>query len=103
VPPPDARPDVWSRWIPAIVIEVVSRSSRNRDYKEKPEEYLQFGIREYWIIDIEKRQMTVLRRSKGRWAERVVCPDALYRTRLLRGFEFDLAAVFEAADAEPEE
>jgi Uma2 family endonuclease len=96
----DERPDgddYWSFWVPEIVIEVVSASSAKRDYEEKPEEYLAFGVREYWIVDNEKSQMTVLRRSGGRWSPRTVKEHERYKTRLLPGFELDLAAVFAAA------
>jgi Uma2 family endonuclease len=72
-PPPDVE-DVWAKWVPEIVIEVVSQESKHRDYEEKPQEYLQFGIREYWIIDAEKREMLVLRRSRGRWSEQIIRP-----------------------------
>lgn len=96
-PPVEGEEDIWSTWIPAIVIEVVSPSSAYRDYEEKPEEYLRFGIREYWIIDEPKQQMLVLRRSRGRWTERVIRPDQPYRTGLLPGFEFDCGRVFAAA------
>src|SRR5205823_3131080 len=47
-PPPSQEADVWFSWIPEIVIEVVSLGSEHRDYVEKREEYLQFGVREYW-------------------------------------------------------
>jgi Uma2 family endonuclease len=94
-PPPEE--DVWSQWIPEIVVEVVSPSSRHRDYEEKPEEYLRFGVLEYWISDVDKQELLVLRRSRGRWAERTVRPPDLYRTRLLPGFEFACGPVFEAA------
>src|SRR5439155_15693987 len=43
--------NIWSTWIPDIVIEVVSAESQHRDYVEKREEYWKFGVREYWIID----------------------------------------------------
>lgn len=95
--PPEEGEDVWSQWVPEIVIEVVSPSSRRRDYEEKPEEYLRFGVLEYWIIDADERAMLVHRRSRGRWAGRTICPPDLYRTRLLPGFDFACGAVFEAA------
>jgi Uma2 family endonuclease len=98
-PPPDGRndDDVWSEWIPEIVVEIVSPSSRQRDYEQKPEEYLRLGIGEYWIVDSDERQLKVLRRSRGRWAEVVVRPPAVYKTRHLPGFEFSIARVLEAA------
>ena len=70
-PPPGGRNDdeVWSQWVPEIVIEVVSQSSRYRDYHQKPEEHLKLGVREYWIVDAEERLLKVLRRSRGRWVE----------------------------------
>lgn len=94
VPPADVPADeFWSTWIPAIVIELVSRSSIVRDYHEKPDEYLQFGVSEYWIIDPEKNEMLVHRRVAGRWKTTTVRPGEPYRPAALSGFEFDLAGV----------
>lgn len=97
-PPPDSgnADEIWSQWIPEIVIEIVSPSSRSRDYQPKPEEYLRFGVQEHWIIDVHEQAMKVLRRSGGRWAEQIMKPPALHKTRLLPGLEFSIAAVFEA-------
>jgi Uma2 family endonuclease len=91
---------MWSSWVPELVVEVVSPSSRHRDYEEKPEEYLGFGIKEYWIIDHQKREMLVLRRTAGRWTRRVVKENDSYEPKLLPGLRFDLATVFAAADRE---
>ena len=98
----DAPPkeDIWSTWIPDIVIEVVSPGSEVRDYVEKREEYLQFGVREYWIVDADKEEVLVLRRSRGKWKEEVVKESGVITTRLLPGFEFKCAKVFSAARAE---
>jgi Uma2 family endonuclease len=98
-PPPEGEnnDEIWSQWLPEIVVEVVSPSSRHRDYEEKPEEYLQLGVIEYWIVDADEGLMKVLRRSRGRWVEYPVRPPAGYRTRLLPGFEFSIEAVFQAA------
>ena len=97
-PPPGGRndDDVWSVWIPTIVIEVVSPSSRRWDYEEKPEEYLRLGIGECWIVDADEELIKVLKRSRGNWREVIVRPPALYKTRHLPGLEFSIARVFEA-------
>jgi Uma2 family endonuclease len=95
-PPPQE--DIWSSWLPEIVIEVVSPGSEHRDYVEKREEYLGFGVHEYWIVDAGRREVLVLRRTGGRWKERVLRPPEVYRTGLLPGFEFSCEAVFREAD-----
>jgi Uma2 family endonuclease len=89
--------DFWASWVPEVVLEVVSPRSHHRDYVEKRDEYLAFGVREYWIIDADRREVLVLRRSRGRWVERAVREDESYTTRLLPGLEFRPGPVFAAA------
>jgi Uma2 family endonuclease len=62
--------DSRGRRIPALVAEVVSEDSVDRDYRAKREEYLAYGLLEYWIIDLILRKMTVLVRNGDLWVER---------------------------------
>src|SRR5262249_30874673 len=48
LPPPD-EDNPWTNWVPEIVIDVVSPGSEQRDYEEKRQDYLLFGVREFWI------------------------------------------------------
>jgi Uma2 family endonuclease len=91
--------DLWSLWVPEIVIEVVSKRSAARDYDEKPGEYLSFGVDECWIIDRYKQQMTVLTRWRGQWKTQILKPARKYASRHLPGFALDLKRVFAAAGA----
>jgi len=86
--------------VPTIVVEFVSRRSRDRrrDYEEKRREYLELGVAEYWIIDRFRRTMTVLRKPPAEPAEQVLAADAVYRTPLLPGFELPLARLMAQAD-----
>ena len=43
-----------------LVIEVVSDQGRPRDLEIKRQEYAQAGIPEYWIVDPQLEQITVL-------------------------------------------
>jgi Uma2 family endonuclease len=98
-PPPEDEDDeeVWAAWVPDVAMEVVSPgSSELRNYEEKPEEYLVFGVKEYWVLNIETEELLVHRRVRGRWTKRIVRPGEIYRTRLLPGFDFDCTRVFTA-------
>jgi Uma2 family endonuclease len=52
----------WERApIPILVIEVTSETTRRRDYVEKRQLYVDLEIPEYWIADIESREVHVVR------------------------------------------
>jgi Uma2 family endonuclease len=74
---------------PGLVAEVVSASSKKRDYEEKRQDYLEYGIREYWIVDPLQRRVTVLvRQGEGEaaaWAERVFGDAERIESPLLPG------------------
>jgi Uma2 family endonuclease len=94
-PPPKDDETVWRLWLPFIVAEVVSRSSRQRDYEEKKEDYLLLGIREYWIIDPGTQEFVVLKKHGSRWREKVLKVGDTYETRLLPGFQLEVATLFQ--------
>lgn len=96
-PPPEDEQEVWSAWVPELVIEIVSPGSEQRDYEEKREEYLRFGVMEYWVVDEARGEVLALRRLGGAWRERVVRPPQRVESHVLRGFALDVEAVFAAA------
>ncbi|MDA1049106.1 MAG: Uma2 family endonuclease [Planctomycetota bacterium] len=87
--------------VPTIAVEFVSsgRRNRERDYKEKRDEYLNVGIQEYWIIDRFRRVMTVHCKRNDTCDSKVVQEQEVYATPLLPGFELPLARLFALADA----
>jgi Uma2 family endonuclease len=55
-------PVEWERLpAPLLVIEVVSASSRRIDYLLKRESYATRGAAEYWIVDLEQREVLRVR------------------------------------------
>jgi Uma2 family endonuclease len=87
LPPPPGDNQPWKRWVPSIVVEIVSQGGEDRDYDEKREEYLRIGVTEYWILDPIKRQLLVLQRFGDVWNEVVVLPGSVYGPFLLPGLE----------------
>jgi len=59
---------------PQLIIEVVSPGKKNedRDYRYKRSQYQARGIREYWIINPMRRQITVLTLVEGLYEEVVL-------------------------------
>jgi len=85
---------------PSIVVEFVSQGRRNwlRDYEEKRIEYLNAGVREYWVIDRFRRTMTVFLSNDQEQHEQVLSEADTYQTDLLPGFVLPLKQLFAAAD-----
>ncbi len=94
-PPPRGK-RTWHTWVPAIVVEVVSKRGEDRDYVEKREEYLRCGILEYWIFDPYRRKLLVLRRELDVWVERELGESDRHETGLLPGLVVPVGEVLGA-------
>ena len=89
---------------PALVAEVVSKCSFERDYRAKPEDYLAFGLLEYWISDLRERKMTLLVRAGDTWVERPCVEGQPIPSLVLRGLTATLADLWVHLDEyEPED
>jgi Uma2 family endonuclease len=88
---------MWRTWFPDLIVEVVSESSRDRDYTEKRDEYWDLGVKEYWIVDASMQQVLVLRRGKSDWIEKTLGPEDICETKLLPGFKLSCQAIFALA------
>lgn len=88
------------REVPTIVVEFVSsgRRSRERDYNEKRDEYLNLGVQEYWIIDRFQRVMTVHLKHDGARETKLLHESEAYSTSLLPGFQLPFARLLALAD-----
>ena len=80
-----------------LVVEVVSTGNvdRHRDLVTKREEYAQAEIPEYWIVDPELAQITVLSLDGQAYAVHGEFKRGEQATsKLLPGFSVDVSAVF---------
>jgi Uma2 family endonuclease len=93
-------PRLWTKWIPEIVVEVVSRSSVDRDYVEKREESWRLRVKEYWVVDARLGQVLALRRGRSQWIERPLRRGDVLESKLLPGFQLACAEIFDAAGEE---
>jgi Uma2 family endonuclease len=80
-----------------LVIEIVSPEGRQRDLEIKRQEYAQAGIAEYWIVDPQAQQITVLALEGSAYAVHGLYSrgdDA--ESRLLTEFKVNVTEVFSA-------
>jgi len=85
-----------------LVVEVVSEGEENRerDLVTKRQEYAAAGISEYWIVDPQDKQITVLVLEGQTYREHgVFHPGTVATSVLLSGFSASVDAVFAAGQA----
>lgn len=85
-----------------LVVEVVSEGEENRkrDLVTKRQEYAAAGISEYWIVDPQERQITVLVLEGQAYREHgVFGPGTVSTSVFLPGFTASVDAVFAAGQS----
>lgn len=83
-----------------LVVEVVSDhpKSRERDLRQKPADYAEGRIPEYWIVDPVEESVTVLRLAGDQYVTHGVFSRGEQASSiLLDGFTVDVAGVLDAA------
>jgi Uma2 family endonuclease len=100
----EARPDDRGRLRADLAVEVVSPGSeaRKRDYQDKLKDYLDYGIREYRVVDPKLLQVTVHVRREGpggpAWEARVRSGSDVIASELLPGFAGTVVELWADAD-----
>ena len=63
-----------ARWefapIPILIVEILSDSTRRRDREQKKHFYMDAGVAEYWIVDADMREVTVVKPGERDRVER---------------------------------
>jgi Uma2 family endonuclease len=81
---------------PDLVIEILSPSTESRDRGIKLEQYLRYGVREYWIIDPQDKTLEVLRASDTEFETVRVYPEGTTATSpILEGIQVEVEKLFE--------
>ncbi len=80
----------------SMAFGVVSEGNEahERDYVTKRAEYLAYGLREYWIVDPQKKGVTVLVRDGDAWREQVYRDDQEAPSLVLPGFAIRVSGLW---------
>jgi Uma2 family endonuclease len=82
---------------PAIVVEVISKTTRKRDERIKKELFDRGGVREYWIVDPDRHQVVVHRRDSTGLNARIqpsASGDQMLTSTLLPGLSISIPELF---------
>lgn len=83
------------RGLPALVVEVLSGSTRKRDKVKKLDLYMQTGIKEYWIVDPEKKGIFVYTfEDQNIKADDIFLGDSVVKSYTFEGLEIRLKEIF---------
>jgi prevent-host-death family protein len=81
--------------VPALVVEVLSGSTKTKDMVKKLNLYMQTGVREYWIVDPDKEEVIVYCFEKHDIADHdTYMGDMTVKSRVFNGLEVKLAEIF---------
>ena len=84
---------------PDLVVEIVSPTNAQRDFQDKLKLYRCYGVREYWIVDIENRSVGLWVSGEGPLDTcRTVTGDNFVDSAVLAGFSIGLAEIFDGME-----
>lgn len=85
--------DAYYHGIPELVVEIVSPRTKRNDLIKKLNLYLDGGVKEYWIVDPETKQISIYRFEDKEIVKNKAFTDTA-KSFLFEGLEIDLSQVF---------
>lgn len=74
-----------------LAVEIVSPGSTRTDRQDKLLEYERGGVKEYWLIDLPRREALFYQRADDGFYRLAELDNGVYRSKVLEGFQLDTA------------
>lgn len=86
----------WVKGAPDFIVEIISFGTKSRDKGAKMKTYGQHGVREYWLIDPDKRTVEVFHNEKGKMVSKQKFEnEGTIESIAIEGFSIRLSEIFE--------
>ncbi len=83
------------RIVPSLVVEILSPATAQRDRVEKKRIYAANGVEEYWVVDQDRREVTVFQLVGEKYGTgKRLRANQNFRSRLLPGFNIPIRLLF---------
>jgi Uma2 family endonuclease len=80
---------------PDLVVEILSPRTAYYDLKKKFKVYERHGVREYWIVDPQDRNIAVYENQEGKFMlAREVAGKGMVESKILPGFHLELETIW---------
>ncbi len=84
---------------PDLVVEILSKSTAQKDLNEKYKLYEQAGVKEYWIVHPEEQTLLIYSLVDGFYQpSKLYASNEIVSVGIFEDFELDLSKVFEEMD-----
>ncbi len=80
---------------PILVVEVVSESTKNIDYRAKRSEYSVLDIPEYWIVDPLQEKVTILSLLEGFYDETIFTSSDIVKSSTFTDFNYTVSQILQ--------
>lgn len=82
--------------VPTLVVEVLSPSTTSKDYIEKMDLYMKFGVKEYWIISPRSKTVEIFTlEQNGTYSEpKIYSKDDIVKSQIFEEFSISLQELF---------
>lgn len=85
----------WILGPPDVVVEILARTTIDKDRQKKFDLYSRFGVQEYWIVDPEMKAIELYCQGKeGLELARRFSAEETFESRLLAGFRLAVSSIF---------
>ena len=80
---------------PDFIVEILSDSTKDRDYGIKMTDYALHGVAEYWIVDTDNQtvEQYLLEKSHYQLAQKL--KSGTLELEVIKGFQINVAEIFE--------
>lgn len=82
--------------VPDLAVEIISPESVKRDREEKFDEYQTAGVKEYWLIDPDRKSCDFYSLQEGKFELLAKMKSGVFQSQVITGFAFKIENLWEA-------
>ncbi len=80
---------------PDFIVEILSDSTKERDYGIKMEDYALHDVKEYWIVDTDNQTIEQYLLNERKFELSQKLKDGILESEVIKGFKMEVKEIFE--------